>query len=111
MTDRERLIDLLRETFDEQCEKIRLVTAEHTADFLLANGVLVPTCKVGDKVYYVRYHWGNIVKTRIEKIILKGSKLYIKIGYFDDYEVPCSKIGESVFFSRLEAEKALRERR
>ena len=38
---RERLIELLDETMSEQYEKRHLVTARHTADHLLANGVVV----------------------------------------------------------------------
>ncbi len=53
MTERERLIELLEEenafsrymTADERREKL--------ADYLLANGVIVPPCKVGDTMYKV----------------------------------------------------------
>ena len=43
MTEREKLIELLNETFEEQYEKRGLLTAPHTADHLLANGVKVVT--------------------------------------------------------------------
>lgn len=42
MTDRERLIELLDKTFDEQFGQRMVLTAEHTADYLLKNGVIVP---------------------------------------------------------------------
>ena len=46
MTDRERLIELLTDSMDKQYEKRRLITPQHTADDLLANGVIVPVrCK------------------------------------------------------------------
>ena len=46
MTDRDRLIELIEKTFAEQYEKRGLLTAPHTADDLLANGVIVPIrCK------------------------------------------------------------------
>lgn len=41
MTDRDRLIELLNNSFAEQYEKRGLLTAPHTADDLLANGVIV----------------------------------------------------------------------
>lgn len=51
MTDRDRLIEKLDKSFAEQYEKRGLLTAQHTADDLLANGVIVPVrCK--DCEYY-----------------------------------------------------------
>lgn len=52
MTDREKLIEKLDKSFAEQYEKRRLLTAQHTADYLLANGVILPIrCK--DCIYAV----------------------------------------------------------
>ena len=47
------LIDILNKSFAEQYEKRGLLTAPHTADHLLANGVIVLPCKVGDIVWNV----------------------------------------------------------
>lgn len=52
-TDRDRLIEILDKSFAEQYEKRGLLTAQHTADDLLANGVIVPPFKVGTKVYVI----------------------------------------------------------
>lgn len=41
MTDREKLIDILTDTFDNQYDQRGLITPQHTADYLLANGVTV----------------------------------------------------------------------
>ena len=41
MTDREKLVELLEKSFEEQHQKRGLLTAKHTADHLLANGVRV----------------------------------------------------------------------
>lgn len=41
MTDREKLVELLNESFATQYEKRGLLTAVHTADYLIANGVTV----------------------------------------------------------------------
>ncbi len=51
---RDRLIEKLTETFDEQYEKRMLITPQHTADSLLADGWIRPPCKVGDTVYKIR---------------------------------------------------------
>jgi hypothetical protein len=53
MTERDRLIELLSATHtetDNYKEQARLHD-EYIADQLLANGVVVPPCKVGDTVY------------------------------------------------------------
>ena len=41
MTDREKLIEVLNNSFEKQYEKRCLLTAPHTADDLIANGVTV----------------------------------------------------------------------
>ena len=41
MTDREKLIDILTDTFDNQYDQSGFITPHHTADHLLANGVTV----------------------------------------------------------------------
>lgn len=43
MTDRDRLIELIEGWYANP-------TTEYLADYLLANGVIIPPCKVGDKV-------------------------------------------------------------
>lgn len=49
MTERERLVELIIESV-RGCARN---WAEVIADHLLANGVIVPPCKVGDAVYIV----------------------------------------------------------
>lgn len=38
---KEKLIELLIKTFDEQYEKRMLITPQHTAEFLIENGVTI----------------------------------------------------------------------
>ena len=38
---KDKLIELLTKTFDEQYEKRMLITPQHTAEFLIANGVTI----------------------------------------------------------------------
>ena len=135
MTDRERLIELLITpikltngivTVHEI--KVSLYEAGFVADHLLANGVIVPPCKVGDKVYvfedcscYSDYYakaCGNrlpgdkrrkaisIVPVGIGKRKHHCIKLFerkFKLQHLD-------KIGKTVFLTKEEAEKALKER-
>ena len=65
MTDRDRLIELLKQPkeIDEGIEAL--------ADHLLANGVIVPKYKVGDTVWYITGIHRTIVKSAIvEEIII-----------------------------------------
>lgn len=39
---KDNLIELLNKSFEEQHNKRGLITAKHTADYLLANGVTIP---------------------------------------------------------------------
>ena len=52
MTDRDRLIELVDVVVNssEYENYNSWEWAEHFADYLLANGVIVPPCKVGDAV-------------------------------------------------------------
>ena len=122
MTDRERLIELLRETF----EYTRGVcidfdeAAEINADHLIANGVVVTPCKVGDTVW-MPWEWNGakgiacLKVTTISNIFGFGWSIGTDFdtddeGYADKYK--CGRfefedIGKTVFLTREEAEKAL----
>ena len=123
MTDRERLIDLIKKS--EKQELLDFFTAdldeaidmsggtqfngtvEYLADYLLANGVIVPPCKLGDTVWFIRNN--EIIETCVEKIILKHGGLYIKLCCNSMYETTCNSIGKTVFLTREKAEQALKK--
>ena len=124
---RERLIELIRgartTTKGANCD---LEREGLFADYLLANGVIVPPCKVGDTVYEAKGN-GKIVKGIVESIHqnLVGSEAgrWIVTSWFDNYYAD-SKIagfecgthlysafddfGKTVFLTREEAEQALK---
>lgn len=102
MTERERLIELIQSAVGG-CAKH---WAEVIADYLLANGVIVPPCKVGQTVWFIR-NKTEIIATAVQKIILKHGGLYIKLCCNSMYETTCNSIGKTVFLSREEAEEAL----
>ena len=72
-------------------------TVQTIADYLLANGVIVPPCKVGDKVYQVCNN-GRIYESTIINVIYETTQIA-----FDE-----SAIGKTVFLTREEAEQALK---
>jgi hypothetical protein len=128
---RDRLIELLesphkaeqlRQTgvdigkYEDDCVEAML------ADHLLANGVIVPPCKVGDRVYAVSLntetftvavHRGYIGSIDIRSA---GNYLFIHHEGLDDepyFKTICGKFedfGKFIFLTKKEAEKALAER-
>lgn len=125
MNERERLIELILNAprTDTVYGNIKLdkpvQTAQTIADYLLANGVIVPPCKVGDTVYEILPKAGyirvvNVVGFHLGKFpTLRGHKRkeYF-VGYLDQYllHIRIDDIGKTVFLSRELAEKALAER-
>lgn len=99
---REKLIELLHEAEIWGNDD---VYAE--ADFLLANGVIVPPCKVGDKVYVVDVCAKEVIERKIMEIRqTEWGMIYIHTCGFG---YPVTSIGKTVFLSREDAEKALRK--
>ena len=105
MTDRERLIDLIVEAkrTDPESESF----TEYLADYLLEHGVTVLPCKVGDRVYRPSDCLGVIQFVIISFNIYKSEMFFT-----DDSEniIYLSDIGKTVFLTREEAKKALKER-
>ena len=116
---RDRLIELLMnsEAFNNADGK---ADVKYIADYLLANGVIVPPCKVGDIVYYFSHRPFNLAllpNTIYEADVMRivttrlGTSLVIQIrNEYGVTEVPqISSFGKTVFLSREEAEAALRK--
>ena len=72
---KERLIELLKNTPD--LDTLFGNEWEEAADYLLANGVIVPPCKVGDTVYIIYSANGSNVDTTIcnGQILMENKKL------------------------------------
>ena len=88
-------------------------------DFLLANGVIAPPCKVGDKVYYVSdspinfsVQANTIYEAHISRMVTTqyGTTLVIQIhNSYGCTEIPdINDWGKTVFITREEAEQALK---
>ncbi len=130
MTELEKLIELIKPHMsglacaDESgsCEltNCRDCRARNCAADLLSNGVIVPPCKVGDKVYILNGITDGIVVgtiTNLEENIYTTPREWITFkGNYPLYGELESKgridllLGKTVFLSREEAEKALKER-
>ena len=113
MTDKERLTNIIH---NAQNKYLNLLKFESSilADYLIANGVIVPPCKVGDILYEICEHRRN---NKWEKVIAKRVVHGIEIGLNGSLCARCgttitvffSGLGETVFLTLEEAEKALKE--
>lgn len=120
---RDRLIAMLRQAdfdYGEECVcaaedgyKGAIDFAEYFADFLLANGVIVPSLKVGDTVYYT--HRGKIWSAKVYYIDVVLMEDYVSISAAEaanergaGIEFNWDSIGKTVFLTEEEAEQALK---
>ena len=109
---RDRLIELLEKAFEFYIDDPYCIPDEgEFADHLLANGVIVPPCKVGDRVYSINIGDKKTLKIwiepngdRITQIKINRGGYHFKCwwGYFH-----LSDIGKTVFLTKEEAEQAL----
>lgn len=145
---RDRLVELLKQAnqicakkFREEtkavlkqkgCFNSRTDRAENfneiTADYLIANGVIVPPCKVGDTVYVDSDTWGYdylyfeskfiyskyFLVGEIVSVVRTKKQLLMKIRVSNSIHTrykhrryTVNAIGKTVFITKEEAEKAL----
>ena len=113
---RDRLIELIQDI--KLCNPTNWDKPEFMALALLANGVILPPCKVGDTVYYPWIYDGQcgVAFNKVEsiKIYVNGLPLVIVEDWGSDMPMPISfcneDFGKTVFLTREDAEKALVER-
>ena len=116
---RDRLIELLEDTLSEWECYATAITIKEMVDHLLANGVIVPPCKVGDTVYICTCFgfWYtkpeiNKCEMQIKSIRVTESRMIFEAEHGKDnvdyFEL--KDIGKTVFLTSEEAEKALAER-
>ena len=115
MTDRDRLIEIILKSdilCDSCGEYSNSYCAEAIADYLLANGVIVPPCKVGDTVYtYGAKQIKEWEITFVGKNSRNEYKFIAVVGKCEDLLTFWNyEIGKTVFLTKEEAEKALKER-
>ena len=110
---RDRLIELIKGSSQYICDDAALI--ERIADHLLANGVIVPPCRVGDTLWIINSYANSrleIINRMVEPIEVESvaiSKDGIEIEtaeaiYFSEH------FGETIFLTKEEAKKALAER-
>lgn len=104
MTMRERLIDMLAHVDDM---RIMRCGFGECADYMLANGVIVPPCKVGDTVY-VCFSRTRVIECKVAQIIIEHiEEIGMSFICYGGMRFYMRHWGKTVFLTREEAEKAL----
>lgn len=116
---KERLIELLKKAplcnrdFDLQYSD---GTIEKFADYLLANGVIVPPCKVGQTVYRIVTMGTGVTFKKVgyntyreKEQTIKHFIRCVKVTKNNFFDV-CENWGISVFLTKEDAEQKLKER-
>lgn len=117
---RDRLIKLIKEAKAIEASGIDCkVSDEYIADHLLAEGVIIPPCKVGTTLYFL-YNSPYADKPDLTPRIYKTTNWYFEVdktgivintsdihSFNKEYDY---HLGKTVFLTREEAERALAER-
>ena len=110
---RERLIELVRdacakwyqEAFERTTEKS---SSTYVADHLLANGVIVPPCNVGQTIYFLGGIRGKSIKSAtVEEIIINDNGVRDLLVTTEN-GVTFEDSIETFYLTREEAERALK---
>lgn len=123
MTERERLEYLLSRDIPIRSSDNTLLyqmelddnEAKSLAGFLLANGVILPPCKIGDEVWVVfnrkssdQERW-FMVQDGVQRLLYGAKGIFIETRDMGTYTE--NEIGKTVFLTREEAEAELEKRR
>ena len=100
---------LVNKAFQNSCEKFGDIFAKDVTRDLLANGVTVLPCKIGDTVWAVRYYGKTpVIKKCVvsEMMYLEDMRLGIAVKSNNRYSVR-GFWGKNIFATREECEAAL----
>lgn len=112
MTDRERLINLMIEA--KRTEPETGSFTDYLADYLLEHGVILMPCKVGDRLYEVTGR-KTVSVYKVRAIRVELFSLFIEWDIVEGIVwkslsgINSDEIGKTVFLTREEAERALKE--
>jgi hypothetical protein len=112
MTERERLIELIDNGLDKYRVEPLINGCRESFDtfiagYLLANGVIVPPCKVGDTVY-VCFSRTRVIECKVARITRENiEEIGISFICYGGMHFDMRHWCKTVFLTREEAEKAL----
>jgi hypothetical protein len=119
---RDRLVELMLDAPQMPCVKNgratgkRFQTFQNIADHLIENGMVVPSCYIGQEIWYIRKHYdgsNELAKGKISMLQQKADKSWkfrITINS-SSWDFKTEDIGERYFLTKSEAEQKLKEMR
>ena len=114
MTDREKITEILKAYTKKHNISASVVILEEYAEELLANGVIVPPCQIGQKIWYVCEHYDGSIEIKEGKISMlqqkadKSWKFRISINS-SVWDFKVDDIGVIYFLTKEDAEEKLKE--
>ena len=115
-SDRDRLKEIVKDSLMRHIDKTCLL-AENITNDLLANGVIVPPCKVGAYIFGVfdnddehikEIYCGKVLCFSLDECNLLWARMKYACGL--TYWHKIDDFGKTVFLTKDEAEQALKER-
>lgn len=114
INNKTRILTLIREAEEQFAGtgKALLDIEDYVAEYLTANGVIAPPCKVGDVVYVVFYKHKFVEENRVIGFIIGRNNDTLQFEGGSIYTIwdkaYNEHFGKTVFLSREEAEAALK---
>lgn len=108
---RDRLIELTKASLIRHIDK-SCKLAENIVDDLLAEGVIMPPCNIGDTLYYPAFAINRVLPYKVISIKLNSKGLYVVCENClskSQMTHRATQIGKTIFLTKREAEKALAE--
>ena len=108
---RDRLTEIVKKSLVKNIDHTHRL-AENITDDLLAAGVIVPPCNVGQTVYFSDHEKKSVWEGHIGSFSLDAAHLWFNCHYKCGLNIwhPIEDFGKIVFLTKEEAEKALAER-
>ena len=112
MTDKERITEILKAYTKKHNISASSVILEEYAEELLANGVIVPPCKVGDTVYHTYYLFKELIveELKVLELTIDNKGIRRLYGATESGSIYCFSRDynlNEIKFTREGAEKAL----
>ena len=114
MTDKERLRNIIHNAQNKYLNLLKFESST-LADYLIENGAIIPPCKVGDTVYDISEFvngcsYPEIYEYKCDYITIFKDKDGETVFEIDAINFRLNDFGKTVFLTREDAAKALRER-
>jgi hypothetical protein len=109
---RDRLSQLIFNKLSETCSECSsFECTEELTDYLLEKGVIVPPCKVGDKLYWINRVSEEVETDRVISLHLYETKFVITtetLGRKSITTYDWNRLLEIMYFTKEEAEAAMK---